>query len=80
MNLDVSVFNDYKEIVKFIHDYEPNMKLTTNIIAQLKRRPVKPKKLYKDDVVDNFINYVKIKFPNFDSEMFYNEYSNSGGV
>ena len=41
----------------------------------MKRRPSKPKKLYYDDVVNNFIDYVLIKFPDFDKDKFFNEYS-----
>ena len=77
LNLDSSAFNSYQEIADFVNSYDTNLRFTPNIIAQLKRRPIKPKKLYKDEVVDMFIDYVKIKFPDFDSVKFYNEYDDS---
>lgn len=74
MNL-INEFKDYNEIIEYINSYDKSIKLTPNIIAQLKRRPSKPKKLYYDDVVNNFIDYVLIKFPDFDKDKFFNEYS-----
>lgn len=75
MNLDNSVFKNYQDIIDYIHSYDKDLRLTTNVIAQLKRRSSKPKKLYLDDVVGNFIDFVTIKFPDFDRDKFFNEYS-----
>lgn len=74
MGLNKNVFENYLAICEFVNGYDPNLKMTPNIVAQLKRRSAKPRILIRDSISDNFIDYVKIKFPDFDSKTFFNEF------
>lgn len=70
MNLDKNYFKNYAEIVDFIKKYDNNIRISTNIIAQLKRRIPRPKKLIKNQSSIKFIDYILETFPNFDVDKF----------
>lgn len=69
LNLDLNQFKNYKEIVEFVKIYWPDSKISTNYIAQLKRRG-NYVKVPRNDFSLGFVDYVKERFPNFDSENF----------
>lgn len=73
LNLRAEAFENYADIADFVNSYDSRIKLTPNIIAQLKRRVAKPKILKRDAVANSFVEYIKLKFPNFDSVKFFNE-------
>ena len=75
MNLRAEAFENYKELADFVNSYDPKIKLTVNVIAQLKRRVVKPKVLIRDSISNSFVEFVKLKFPNFDCDKFFNEFN-----
>ena len=74
-NLDCNVFSNYKDIVTYIYDYvkdiDRDYRLTTNSLAQLKRRGVSIKNVIKTKETEGFVQYVKIKFPYFDEKTFF---------
>jgi hypothetical protein len=74
-NLDCKVFNNYKEIISYIYvyvkDYEKDYRLTTNSLAQLKRRGVTIKNVIRTKETEDFVKYVKIKFPLFEDDSFF---------
>jgi len=77
LNLDSGYFNDYNEIINYIHGYDPNYKINANYIAQLKRRGnfvIIPKTKESDE----FSTYVKETFPLFDYDNFVNTTDNHG--
>lgn len=77
LNLDCSVFKNYSEILEFVKVFDSKINLNTNTIAQLKRRSVKPKILYRDSISNAFIEYIMLKFPEFDDIKFFNELKDS---
>ena len=50
------------------------LNFNANIIAQLKRRSVRPKIIIKNKSTEQFVEYIKETFPNFDSDKFYNNF------
>lgn len=87
-NLDSNYFKNYSELSRFINNYKNYLEnlneeertkykfqlIKPNIIAQLKRRPVIPKVLIRNESIEKFLDYVKETFPEFDSEKFYNRF------
>lgn len=86
LNLDKNKFKNYTEIAIFVNNYNLYKKdskdcidnkmlnITANIIAQLKRRSVRPKIILKNKSTERFVEYIKETFPNFDSERFFNNF------
>lgn len=66
-------FANYQEILEYIHSYNPQLKLTSDDIAILKYRTKTVQWLHieRTKTGDDFIEYVKIKYPNFDVGGFY---------
>lgn len=73
LNLE-NTFENYTELSNYINEYDKDLKITPAIIAQLKRRAVKPKKLYRDSISGEFVKYIIKRFPRFDDKKFFNEY------
>lgn len=70
LNLDSSSFKNYKEIIEFIKIFWPDCRITENYVAQLKRRG-NYVRVPRTEMSTNFVDYVKERFPNFDSENFF---------
>ena len=68
LNLSVSKFSGYSDIVSYIQGY--GYTLSVNYISQLKRRG-NFVKVPKTVETINFAEYVKIKFPKFDTGRFF---------
>lgn len=76
LNLDPSLFAGYKEIISFIDDFcamkgKKDYRLTPNYIATLKRRCATRVMLLKTPELEEFVEYIKKKFSNFDENGFY---------
>lgn len=72
LGLDIKRFNGYKSIVTFIRSYNDEINISENYISQLKRRGSFVKVPWSIEA-EKFVNYVKIKFPNFDTEKLWKE-------
>lgn len=71
LNLELKAFNRYEDIVKFIHLKYPKYKLTTQNISLIKGRGAYSLKTVPNTKeVRDFVDYILIKFPNFDKDLF----------
>jgi hypothetical protein len=76
-NLPSDAFKTYTEIIEYIMKYDAlalrvgKIKLTVNIISKLKNRNQMIKIVPKTEETLNFVNYLKIRFPQFDDESFF---------
>jgi hypothetical protein len=70
LGLDSNVFQTYDEIIMYLKDFDSKISISANSITQLKRRgsfnkvPRNPEGLL-------FVDYIKIKFPKFESDEFF---------
>lgn len=67
LGLDINKFSNYKEIVMFLRNYSDDINISENYISQLKRRGNYVKIPWSIEA-EKFVNYVKVKFPNFESD------------
>jgi hypothetical protein len=67
LNLSRDSFKDYSEIVKYIKEFKPGYNISENYISQLKRRG-NFVRIPKTEFGEMFVDYVCIRFPNFDRE------------
>ena len=72
-NLHPSAFFDYNDIITFVKNYNPALKISKSSLSNLKRRNVKIMRLSKTKESDAFLNYVKLKFKDFDEKLFYKD-------
>jgi hypothetical protein len=72
LGLNINSFENYKHIVSYLKKYNSDIKINENYISQLKRRGMFVKVPWSIEN-DKFANYVKLKFPNFDSNKFWKE-------
>lgn len=72
LGLDINSFENYKHIVSFLSKYSNDIKISENYISQLKRRGSFVKVPWSIEN-EKFVNYVKLKFPNFDSNKIWKE-------
>jgi hypothetical protein len=72
LNLDNKYFKNYTELAEFVNNFDNSLKITPNIIAQLKRRPARPKIILKDSRSEKFVEYISEKFPSFNGSKFFN--------
>lgn len=70
LNLDCTVFKRYKDIVDYLKEYDGNIKVNENSMSQLKRRS-NFVKVPRTPEGEAFVEFVKLKFPNFDEKGFY---------
>lgn len=64
-------FTSYSEIVEFVQGYDDKIKLSKSSISHLKSRKMVFKTVPRTKVTMDFIDYVKIKFPEFDEVSFF---------
>jgi hypothetical protein len=64
-------FKNYNDIVKYINNYDKSIKITKQSISNLKNRKLIQKQIPKNEDTLRFINYLKIKFPNFNDDYFF---------
>jgi len=69
-NLD-NKFSSYGEIIDYIREFDNTYKMTKSGLSKLKGRKIIVKTVPKTDETLTFVNYVKIKFPNFDTDEFF---------
>jgi hypothetical protein len=69
-NVKTNKFRQYSDIVEFVKGYKSTYKISENNIALIKFRSINYKKLPIDSDVLGFVDYVKSKYPNFDSDKF----------
>lgn len=72
LGLDINSFENYKHIVSYLSKYSNDIKISENYISQLKRRGSYVKVPWSIEN-EKFVNYVKLKFPNFDSNKMWKE-------
>lgn len=72
LGLDINSFENYKHIVSYLSKYSSDIKISENYISQLKRRGSYVKVPWSIEN-EKFVNYVKLKFPTFDSNKMWKE-------
>ncbi len=72
-----NLFKSYKEIIDFIHNYEPtaHIKITPSMISNLKNRNTIPRSVPRNNSNESFISYVKNNIPTFETDNFFRELS-----
>lgn len=70
LNLDNSVFESYKDIIHYLKEFYPKVKMTENSISQLKRRS-SFNKIARNVESEAFVEFVKLKFPDFNDKEFF---------
>lgn len=70
-------FKNYKEIINFInkHELAKDVKITESSISQLKNRRSISRTVPRTKENESFVEYLKLTFSNFDSDLFFREYS-----
>jgi len=70
-------FKNYKELIEYIYKYEPaqEVKLSPNNISHLKQRESIARAVPRTEENELFINYIKESFKDFDSNLFFREFS-----
>jgi hypothetical protein len=67
LNLNKDSFNNYKEIVDYIKEFNNVYSISENYISQLKRRG-NYVRIPRTDEGELFVEYVRNRFPDFDSD------------
>lgn len=67
--------NNYNSIIDFILSYKANYKISKSSISNLKSRKLIEKQVPRLPETVDFVDFVKIRFPNFDSDKFFNHIS-----
>jgi hypothetical protein len=70
-NLPSNVFKTNIDLVNFVKDYNPSIRICVKRISLYKTRSVKLGKVVRSKESDEFITYVKHRFPSFKTENFY---------
>ena len=61
----------YRDIILYLKEFQPHLKLTENSIASLKKRSIQVKSVPKNKACEVFVNYIRKKFKTFDEESFF---------
>lgn len=72
-NLNRYEFYSYRSIQDYIENYNPRLKISATSLSWYKIRKVTFVKVEKTKETEAFVNYVLLKFKNFDVESFYNK-------
>ena len=70
-NLPPSVFSSDKEIVDYVQSYKSGVKMGVERVSLYRQRVVKLGKIVRTPESEDFITFVRAKFPDFDQESFY---------
>lgn len=70
LNLDSTYFKNYKEILEFFKGYQ-NLKISENYVSNIKRRKDSRVRVPKLREIEEFVKFVKEKFPEFDADDFF---------
>ena len=70
-NLPASVFETDKEIVEYVKSYKSSVKIGVERVSLYRHRGVKLGKIVRTKESEDFITFVRAKFPDFDQENFY---------
>jgi len=70
-------FKTYNQLIEYIYQYKPahEVKLTDKNISHLKRRDSIARAIPRTVENELFVNYVKERFKDFDSDLFFREFS-----
>lgn len=68
----MGVFTNYNDIVNYIHAFDNSVKISKQSISNLRNRKIIQKQIPKNEDTLRFVEYIKIKFPDFREEFFFN--------
>lgn len=66
-----NVFKTDTEVVEYLKSYKPSIKLTRERVSKYRSRSVSLGKIQKTKESEDFVKYVKQRFPAFDTSDFY---------
>jgi len=66
-NLNSDYFKNYAEIIEYLKEFDKSISISENSISQLKRRGFFTK-VPRNAESELFVDYIKIKFPNFEEK------------
>ena len=64
-------FKDYSSLIAFIKVFDTKFKISKQSISNLKNRKIIHKQVPRTDETISFVNYIKMKFPDFNESLFY---------
>lgn len=70
-NLPTNAFESYVSVLDFIKRYDPSIKMSEDRLVKYKLRKVKLGKIQRTKECEDFVKYVKQRFPLFDESGFY---------
>lgn len=70
-NLPTGCFSKSRDVLEFVHGYNPELKISEQSLSMYKTRLVKLGKVKRSKETDGFVQYVKKAFPTFDLDSFY---------
>ena len=70
-NLNRQGLESYESIVRYIKDFDPLFKLTEYNLAVLRQRCITIKSVPRTKGCEVFIEFIKLRFPRFDEELFF---------
>lgn len=68
---NLTAFDSYSDLIDFIKSYDSKYKISKSSLSHLKNRKAVVKGIPKNAQTLAFVEYVKLKFPNFDDSRFY---------
>jgi len=64
-------FKDYSSLIAFIKGFDTKFKISKQSISNMKNRKIIHKQVPRTDETISFVNYIKMKFPDFNESLFY---------
>jgi len=64
-------FKDYSSLIAFIKGFDTKFKISKPSISNMKNRKIIHKQVPRTDETITFVNYIKMKFPDFNESLFY---------
>ena len=64
-------FKDYSSLIAFIKGFDTKFKISKQSISNMKNRKIIHKQVPRTDETITFVNYIKMKFPDFNESLFY---------
>jgi len=64
-------FKDYSSLIAFIKGFDTKFKISKQSISNMKNRKIIHKQVPRTNETISFVNYIKMKFPDFNESLFY---------
>lgn len=68
---NLTAFDNYSDLIEFVKNYNPKYKISKSSLSHLKNRKLVVKGIPRNAETLAFVEYIKLKFPNFDEKGFF---------